>query len=425
MSKCDLNIDVHHLTRVEGHGDIHVKVKNGKLVEAKWQVVETPRYFEAMVKGLSIDLAPILTARICGICSIGHALASFRAIERAMGVEVPKLAQKLRLLAKHGETLQSHILHVFFLAAPDFMNVGSVLPIVKSHPEVAALAVKLKGLANDMCDLIAGRTTHPVSIAIGGFSSVPKRESLESLRDRIKETLPEIVTTAEFFKTIPMPDFVRETEFVSLRGVNHYPWIGGDLISTDGVVKPENDYLAMTNEYVVDFTTTKFTKLSRESFAAGALARFNNNHHYLYPEAREMAEDLGLRAVNHNPFMNNVAQIVESYHVMLESIDMINELLDDDFSDVRAAFEIKAGKGVGAVEVPRGILYHSYELDDTGVVQKANCIIPTTQNNANIHHDLPELVKLEVSKGRSEEDITKLCEMLVRSYDPCISCSVH
>lgn len=425
MSKCDLNIDVHHLTRVEGHGDIHIEVKNGELKDAKWAVVETPRYFEAMVRGLSIDLAPILTARICGICSIGHALASFRSIERAMDVKVPKTAEKLRLLAKHGETLQSHILHVFFLAAPDFLGAGSVLPIVKSHPEVAELALKLKGLANDMCDLIAGRTTHPVSIAIGGFSKVPTKQSLEELKTRLLETIPDIQATAELFKTIEMPDFVRETEFVSLRGVNSYPWIGGDLISTDGVVKTEDDYLAMTNEYVVDFTTTKFTKLSRESFAAGALARFNNNHHYLHAKAREMAEDLGLRAVNHNPFMNNVAQIVESYHVMLESVDMINELLDSEYSDIRSEFEIKAGKGVGAVEVPRGILYHSYEVDGSGKVLKANCIIPTTQNNANIHHDLPELVKQEISKGRTEEEITKLCEMLVRSYDPCISCSVH
>jgi len=423
--KCDLNIDVHHLTRVEGHGNIHVKVKEGKLVEAKWAVVETPRFFEAMVRGLSHDLAPILTARICGICSIGHALASLRAVERAMDVPVPKVAQKLRLLAKHGETLQSHILHVFFLVAPDFYNVGSVIPIVEQHPDVAGLAVRLKGLANNLCDLVAGRTTHPVSLAVGGMTKAPSKDELAKLKATIEARLPDMLATIDLFASLKMPAFIRETEFVALKGVNEYPWIGGDLISTDGVVKPENDYLAMTNEYVVEFSTSKFTKLSRESFAAGALARFNNNHRFLHEKAREAAEHLALRAVNHNPFMNNVAQVIESYHVMLESLEMIDELLDADLEDVRAEYKPKAGTGVGAVEVPRGILYHSYEIDDSGIIKKANCIIPTTQNNANIHHDLPELVNQEMSRGKDEHEIEKLCEMLVRTYDPCISCSVH
>ncbi|ACF12815.1 nickel-dependent hydrogenase large subunit [Chloroherpeton thalassium ATCC 35110] len=423
--KCDLNIDVHHLTRVEGHGNIHVKVKDGKLVDAKWAVVETPRFFEAMVRGLSHDLAPVLTARICGICSIGHALASLRAVERAMDVQIPKTAKKLRLLAKHGETLQSHILHVFFLVAPDFYNVGSVIPIVAQHPDVAGLAVRLKGLANDLCDLVAGRTTHPVSLAVGGLTKAPSKDDLAKMKIAIEERLPDMLATIDLFASLKMPAFVRETEFVSLKGVNEYPWIGGDLISTDGVVKPEDDYLAMTNEYVVDFSTSKFTKLSRDAFAAGALARFNNNHHFLHEKAREAAERLGLRAVNHNPFMNNVAQVVESYHVMLESIEMIQALLDSDLKDIRADYKPTAGKGVGAVEVPRGILYHCYETDDSGIIKKANCIIPTTQNNANIHYDLPELVNQEMARGKDENEIEKLCEMLVRTYDPCISCSVH
>ena len=181
----------------------------------------------------------------------------------------------------------------------------------------------------------------------------------------------------------------------------------------------------MTNEYKEDFTTSKFTKLSRKSFAAGALARFNNNYEFLCKEAKETAETLGLAPVNHNPYMNNVAQLIETQHVMVESIEMIDELLAADLDDVCAEYKVKAGQGVGAVEVPRGILYHYYTIDDQGSITKANCIIPTTQNNANIHHDLPELVTQQIELGKSDEEVTKLCEMLVRAYDPCISCSVH
>ena len=425
IQKTNMKINVHHLTRVEGHGNINVTVRDGKLIEAQWEVVETPRFFEAILRGKPHDLAPTLTSRICGICSIGHTLASLRAVERAMDVKVSKNAQMLRLLAKHGETLQSHVLHIFFLAAPDLLNVTSVLPLTKSHPEVVAIAVRLKGLGNDLCDLVAGRTTHPVSLVVGGLSKAPKKEELQAMRQRLEERLADVVTTVEVFKGLTLPDFARETEFVALKGENSYPWIGGDLVSTDGVVKPEDDYLAMTNEYKEDFTTSKFCKLSRKSFAAGALARFNNNYEFLCDQAKATAEALGFKPVNHNPYMNNIAQLIEVLHVMVESIEIIDELLAADLDDVCTEYDVKAGEGVAAVEVPRGILYHHYNIDDKGSITKANCIIPTTQNNANIHHDLPELVTQQIELGKTDEEVTKLCEMLVRAYDPCISCSVH
>ena len=423
--KVSMNIDVHHLTRVEGHGNIHVVVRDGDLVEAQWAVVETPRFFEAILRGKPHDLAPTLTSRICGICSIGHTLASLRAVERAMHVEVPQDAQQLRLLAKHGETLQSHSLHVFFLAAPDLLDVDSVIPLIQSHPAVVNIALRLKGLANNMCDLVAGRTTHPVSLVTGGVSKAPEKKELQALRQRILDCLADVEAAVEVFKTLSLPEFVRETEFVSLKGDGNYPWIGGDLISTDGVIKTEDEYLAMTNEYTVDFSTSKHTKLSRQSFAVGALARFNNNNEFLHKKAKETADALGLAPVNHNPYMNNIAQLVECHHVMLESIDMIDVLLDSSLSDIRSDYEVKAGRGVAAVEVPRGILYHDYIIDDKGTVTKANCVIPTTQNNANIHYDLAELVKQQVKLDKTDDEVTMLCEMLVRAYDPCISCSVH
>lgn len=423
--KVDMKIDIGHVTRVEGHGNIHVRVKNGKLTQAQWEVVETPRFFEAILRGKSYDLAPTLTSRICGICSIGHTLASLRAVENALHINPPRVASQLRMLAKHGETLQSHFLHLFFLVAPDFFKVGSVLPIAETHPEIAAMAVRLKGMANDMCDLIAGRTTHPVSLVVGGVSKAPDKHQLAALKQSIEDRLPDVLATVDLFKTLTMPDFERETEFVSLKGKGKYPWIGGDLVSTDGVVKPEDDYLAMTNEYKVDFSTSKFCKLSRKSFAAGALARFNNNHKLLRKEARDLAKELGLKAVNHNPFMNNIAQLVESYHVVLESLEMIDKLLDTEIKNICAPFIVEAGEGVGAVEVPRGILFHHYKIDRNGQITRANCIIPTTQNNANIHHDLAALVEQQVKRRKNDKEVGLLCEMLVRAYDPCISCSVH
>jgi coenzyme F420-reducing hydrogenase alpha subunit len=427
MTTVNLNVDLHHLTRVEGHGNIRVRVEEGVVKEARWDVVETPRYFEVMLKGKHYSSAGILTSRICGICSIGHSLASVRATEDAFGIEIPELARKLRLLAKHGETLQSHILHLYFLAAPDFLGLPSAIPLATSNPEIFHVARRLKGLANRLCDAVAGRTTHPVSIKVGGMARLPEREVLETLRAELVASTADLAKTAEIFAGLAIPDFARETEFVSLKGEKDYPWIGGTLCSSDGVEKPERDYLAMTNEYATDENTSKWCKLSRESMAVGALARLNNNYRFLHPEAQKVSERLGLAPVSHNPYLNNVAQLVECVHVVHESIDLCDEILRQPSSaQIAAPVTPRAGTGVSAVEVPRGILYHCYSYDAEGYLTQADCVIPTTQNNANIHHDMGALcAKLAKQPGMTDQRLELLCSMLVRAYDPCISCSVH
>lgn len=423
--KVDFNIDIHHLPRVEGHGDIRISVRNGKLADAKWAVVETPRFFEMMVKGLSAERVPFLTSRICGICSISHSLASIRSLERAMQITPPETAKIIRLLAMHGETLQSHALHLFFLAAPDFMGTPSAVPLLQSHPEVVEAGLMLKELGNELSIATTGRATHPVSLVLGGVSKAPSKQRLTEIRQMIADRKPMLDRATDFFMTLRVPEFVRETEFISLHDGESYPYIGGNLVSTDGVKRDENDYLAMTNEYTVDFSTSKFTRLSRESSAAGALARFNNNYDQLSPRAKEAAAAFGLEPVCHNPFMNNIAQLVECHHIIESTEAIIDRLLGDDLRDIKTDYKPKAGAATGAVEAPRGVLYHYMETDEQGKVVKGDCIIPTTQNNANIHYDLNALAAESLAQGKGEKEVEKLCEMLVRSYDPCISCSVH
>jgi len=423
--KLNCNIDVHHLTRVEGHGNIKIRIQDGKLVEARWEVVETPRFFEAFLVGKKWDNAPWICGRICGICSIGHTLASIRAVENAFGIVTTEQTRKLRLLLKHMETLQSHILHLYFLAAPDFLNSGSVFPFIESSPEVVVRAAILKLLANDVCDCIGGRRMHPTRTVVGGFTMLPAKKQLSEFGGRLKAACDDLSKTAELFRSFAIPDFSRETEFVSLKGEGDYPFIGGDLISTDGIQKKEYEYKQMTNEYIVEQSTSKWSRLSRKSFAVGALARMNNNFASLHPKALETAISFGLKPVNHNPYMNNIAQLIECIHVVAEASDIINDLLDSEFSEPRQAVTARAGVGVGAVEVPRGILYHCYEFDDTGHIVKCDCVIPTSQNHANIQHDLEELAAQCSRQGKTDRDIELLAQMLVRAYDPCISCSVH
>ena len=423
--KSTRTIDIHHITRVEGHGNIKIRISDGKLEEARWEVVETPRFFEAMLVGKKWENAPWISGRICGICSIGHTLASIRAVENCFGIVPTEQTRKLRLLLKHMETLQSHTLHLYFLAAPDFVGVGSVFPLIESNPDIVQRAARIKQLANDLCDCVGGRRMHPTRTVVGGFTIAPEKKELVRFKARLLEATDDLIRTAELFRTFKVPDFTRETEFVSLKGDGSYPFIGGDLISTDGVLKKEHQYQAMTNEYCVEQSTSKWSRLSRKSFAVGALARLNNNFELLRPEAREIAQSFGLKPVNHNPFMNDIAQLVECVHVVKESIELIDELTGTPWQEPRQTVTPRSGIGVGAVEVPRGILYHAYEFDKEGRITHCDCVIPTSQNHANIQYDLQELAARSAAQGKDDREIELLAQMLVRSYDPCISCSVH
>jgi coenzyme F420-reducing hydrogenase alpha subunit len=423
--KSTRTIDIHHITRVEGHGNIKIRIQDGRLEQARWEVVETPRFFEAMLVGKKWENAPWISGRICGICSIGHTLASIRAVENSFEIVPTEQTRKLRLLLKHMETLQSHILHLYFLVAPDFLNVGSVFPLIDSHPDVVQRAARMKQLANDVCDCIGGRRMHPTRTVVGGFTMLPEKKELVKYKMRLNDATDDLLRTAELFRMFTIPDFTRETEFVSLKGEGSYPFIGGDLVSTDGVRKREHEYKAMTNEYLVEQSTSKWSRLSRESFAVGALARVNNNFDFLHPAAKEIAVSFGLKPVTHNPYMNNIAQLVECVQVVMESMDLIDELTGMTWQEPRQTVTPKSGLGVGAVEVPRGILYHCYEFDGDGRITACDCVIPTSQNHANIQYDLQELAAQFAAKGTDDREIELLAQMLVRSYDPCISCSVH
>ncbi len=425
----DMKIEVHHVTRVEGHGNIYVNIKNGVVEGCEWQVPEAPRFFEAMVVGRSWNELHHVTSRICGICSIGHTLASLKATEAAMGITIRDQDLKFRKLALHAENMQSHILHLGFLVLPDLMGVGSVLPLASSNPNEVKTVLKLHRTANEMSNLLCGRTTHPQRLIPGGFSKIPTVAELTTLRKKLQAAIPDLQVVAKLMKSFAdrLPNFVRETEFIGLTTPEEYALYDGQLASTDTGKAPVNEYLSFTNEYIVPQSTAKWAKHTRDSYMVGALARFNLNNERLSPWTKQVADMFGLKAVCHNPFMNSVAQLVETVQSVEDSIKLINELEADGLKKQPDYFKpdikVKAGHGVGAVEVPRGILFHDYTYNSKGVCTKANCVIPTNQNHANIELDLKALVPTLLSK--SQKEIELACEMLVRAYDPCISCSTH
>jgi len=419
-----VNINVHHLTRVEGHGNIVVDVKNGEVLQCQWQVVEAPRFFEAMLRGRPYYEASHITSRICGICSVGHATASLRATENALGVEISEQTELLRKLLFHGEIIDSHVLHVYMLVAPDFFGVGSVLPLAASHPEVVKRALRIKKLSGDLCAMVAGRHTHPIAMTIGGFTHLPTSKQLLAMRERLVAARDDMDETIALLKTLPWPAFERETEYVSLQKQDEYAFIDGWIATSDGFTYKLPDYRKVTNEYMVPQSTAKHTKHNRGSYMVGALARFNNNYDLLHPRAKAAAEELGMKPVVTNSFLNSAAQAVEMVHCIEDSISIIDQLVDRGIeAEPLYQFQGKGGEGVGSCDVPRGILFHNYVIDDQGLIQGANCVIPTNQNHGNIQADMEAL--LPQILDQPQEQITHTLEMLVRAYDPCISCSTH
>ena len=427
------DINIHYITRVEGHGNIVVNVKDGRLEKCEWQVPEAPRFFEAMVVGQKWDVLHHITSRICGICSIGHTLASLKATEATFGINVSERDIKLRKLALHAENLQSHVLHLGYLVLPDLMGVGSVIPLAETNPVEVKIVVGLHKLANQMSDLVCGRTTHPQRLIPGGFTKIPAKDELKKLRDALVGAWNDIETVAKLIHTLSgkLPNFTRETEFIALTSKDEYALYDGEIGSTDTKGAKVSQYLEYTNEYIVPQSTAKYAKHARESFMVGALARVNKNYSQLHKKAKDVATLFDLAPVCHNPYMNNIAQLVEIVHSWEDSIGLIDELLADNLYGAEGLNVITNTpthqhtntRGIGAVEVPRGILYHDYTYDENGFCTKANCIIPTNQNHANIQLDMEALVPQIMHKKTDEIELT--LEMLVRAYDPCISCSTH
>ncbi|MCS6907888.1 MAG: Ni/Fe hydrogenase subunit alpha [Anaerolineales bacterium] len=417
-------IDVHHVTRVEGHGNIVVEIENGELKTCRFEVVETPRFFEAMLLGRPYQEASHITSRICGICATGHATASLRASEKALGVELSEQSWLLRKLTFHGEILDSHVLHVYMLVAPDFLGVGSVIPLAQTHPEIVMRALRMKKLAGDLCAMVTGRHTHPIAMVVGGFTHFPKMSELEAMHRRLIDSRRDVEATVELFSKLPWPEFERDTEYVSLSKPDEYAFIDGEIVTSDGVRVPPERYKEVTNEFMVPYSTAKFTRNKRESLMVGALARFNNNYDLLHPKAKEAAAVLGMKPKVTNTFLNSAAQVVEIVHSIEDSIRIVEELLSRGIQpEEPAPVKHMPGEGVGVAEVPRGLLIHHYAIGEDGRITAANCIIPTNQNINNLEHDMRAWVPKVMHKP--EQEMRLDLEMLVRAYDPCISCSVH
>jgi coenzyme F420-reducing hydrogenase alpha subunit len=417
------SIRVHHLSRVEGHGDLVVEIRDGELGEVRFSIVEAPRFFEAFLRGYHYNEVAHMASRICGICAVAHRCAALKATEAALGAEITEQTELLRRLAFHGEVLSSHFLHIYFLAGPDFLGLPSVFPLKKTNAEILQRAIRLKRLGYDLCRAVVGRHTHPVGMKVGGFTFVQTESELVKMRERLAASYDDLRATVRLLGRVDLPAFQRETEYVSLKHPVQYAFYDGTLYSSEGNTVEAENYRSTIEEYVVPLSTAKHARWQGPQYMVGALARVNNNYDQLSPRAKQTAEDLGLSVPSFNPFFITLAQMVECVHCVDESIELIDRLIEQTLGGEQCRVQTRAGTGVGAVEAPRGTLFHEYEYDGRGMCLGANLLIPTAQNLANIEADMRGFVT-EIAE-EDEDTIRLKLEMLVRAYDPCISCATH
>lgn len=445
-------IKIDPVTRIEGHAKITLQLDdNGHVSDARFHVVEF-RGFEKFCEGRPFTEMPGITPRVCGICPVSHVLASAKAGDALLAVDIPPAARKLRRLMNLGQILQSHALSFFHLSAPDLLlgwetpaAQRNVFGLMAADPDLARRGIRLRQFGQEVIEILGGRKIHPAWAVPGGV-----REPLtEAGRTRIRTAIPEAKATASHaldkFRAL-LDTFETETQVFG-----NFPSLFLGLIAPDGSwehydghlrvmdaggniladrVDPAR-YLDIIGEAVETSSYLKSPYYRPMGYPAGLyrvgpLARLNLCRRMGTPLADaelERFKSLGWGAVT-SSFLYHYARLIE----ILACVELIERLLDepDILSDhLRADAGINQRRGVGASEAPRGTLFHDYEVDRNGLITRVNLIIATGQNNLAMNRTIAQIARHYIQGPTIPEPLLNRVEAGIRAYDPCLSCSTH
>ncbi|MCS7118756.1 MAG: Ni/Fe hydrogenase subunit alpha [Archaeoglobaceae archaeon] len=410
------------VTQIEGHGKIHFDIRDGKVVEVRVEIQEGSRLFESFLRGRRAEEVPQMSSRICGVCPVPHNLAAVQALENAMGIEVSEQIKMLRELAIASQIVHSHALHLYVLAAADYLNVSGISEVYAKFPEAVKRCIRIRAVGNRGVEVVGGRAVHPINSIPGGFAKLPTRLEMEKLAKDFRSIINDCIETFNMFASLKYPRFERATEYLAIDDGKHFPAYSGRLVTNRGLKFEAREYRNYIKEFFKPYSNTKFCVMNGHGFHVGAIARVNIFKDRLNPIASDLLKNSPIRFPSDNPFHNNLAQALEMVHYTEEAI-RISEELAVKLKDEERPKQTKAGTGVGVVEAPRGTLIHEYTVDENGIVRGANLIIPTGMNTTNIEEDLYAILTENIKKPKDE--LKKLAELLFRAYDPCLSCSTH
>lgn len=395
-----MKIRIDNLAKMEGHASFEGAILNENVGRAKMITEEGAKLIEGILIGRPYWQAPIITSRICGICPIVHFLCAIKALENAFKVKPKAGAIILRKILEATQIIHSHTLHLLFFSLPDFL---------KPADDFRKSILELRDWSLKTARAIGGRVIHPLTPEVGGFKKWPTETLMKMIVNNGTDVLRKAIKLGELFKRLKYPNWQRATEFIALRQAGEYAFYDGNL---------PKDFFKKIKEIEEPGELVKRVRYNKKSYMVGAIARVNLNWRYLNPCAKKLLLSFHKPPLL-NPFYNIFCQAVEVVHFVEE----ITKLAKRKFKPINVSFEVKAGKGIGLIEAPRGTLYHYYELSPDGTILNCNIITPTAQFLNNLEDDLaiylPKTLKLN-----SEQRQNKI-KALIRAYDPCISCATH
>jgi len=417
-------IELREITRIEGHLNLDIILMDGE-VAIRAAAREGTRILEKALIGREYWEVPEIVSRMCGVCSVIHKVTAVMAVEKAMNIEPPIKARLIRELIVIGGHIQSHLLHLFYFVLPDLLGVNSIIDNIMRNIDTIKTVMRVKKWANSIVERLGGRAIHPITPLPGGLSKDLMRESLVRILDESREIKKLAIGLVRKLLEIEWPNELKEKNFVSLKESGEIPLLTGYIKVGGKIVSPENylkEIVYIPEKYS---TAPHFLLRSGESFMVGALARLNNNAQYLNGVAKELCKEYGIKYPMYSPFANNVSQALEIIYFIEKAEEIIKELIEMKTSEYCVEVVKRKGEGVAITEAPRGLLVHSYKINDEGKVLSANIITPTAQNLKNIEENAKKLVKKMLDEGSEINEIRKRVEALVRSYDPCISCAAR
>ncbi len=421
MTVKKVDISIQNISKIEGHADLDVKVRDGRVQSVNLKFTDNKRFFTQAIRGQSVETLPQAVSRICGTCSIAHTMCCIEAIERALNVPVSEQARALKKLTMYGMMIRDHALHIYLFALPDVFEKDSVLDFTGEETQYLKDSFDVKRAGNKLTTIVAGRAVHAPYPVPGGFSVIPDIKELRALIPELKLAREKVMKILGVYARCDRK-YERETKFVALGG-EEFNFLGDYILTSSGDEIKEENYFEHLDKVVIPYSQAVGYEFGDDTYMLGALARLNLNKTNLHAQTRrDCAKYLKLFPSN-NIFLNNLAQGIEIVHAIDHSIEIISNLKLKPEEPPK--LEYKDCQGIGVIEAPRGILFYRIALNKDGAVKDGTIITPTQQNQINMELDIKKIVQAEIERGTSKEVIQYELEKLVRSYDPCISCAVH
>lgn len=407
-----VNIDL--LTRVEGHGSVELIRAGGRVVDARLKIHESPRLFEALLVGRRFDEIADIACRICSICSTVHKVAALQAVERALGISVSTQTGLLRQLAVQGGQIESHALHIFCLALPDYLGVCGIQELASREPQLLKTGLRIKKAGNLIQEIVGGRAIHPFNLLPGGMGRVPAAEQLQALAEQLAGLHADV--TAGSATVFDLKEILPPMSRPALCAVSGGPPLFGDhLMTSTGETIPAASAAVWLSEAVAEYTHAKVSHFNgSKPFVVGPLARI------MLSLPAEYAAGFADASI----LFSLKARAVELRQALERALVLIDLLLAAGLRKEPPSQAVPSrGEGTALIEAPRGVLLHSYAFDARGVCTAADIITPTAINQGAIAASLKELIS--AMDGAEYAQIKAAAEILIRCYDPCLSCSVH